>query len=340
MTAQSERPAVQPGVNGTPAGRGSGDEPRPAPLRDPSEPLVSPFAGGGLIEVFRRRYLLRLIVQKQIRARYQGSLLGLLWSYVQPLVRFCMYFFVIGLVLGLHKSVPNFAIHMFAAIVGVHFFTEAFSLGTRAVVSNKAIVRKMAMPREMFPVSAVLVAAVDGFPQLLILMVGAVSVGWTPDVNGLFAMLLGLAIITVLGTALALLFSSMNVFFRDFQNIVSTFMIFTHWIVPMIYPFSKFATSGLAGTFLYKLYLANPLTIAVLLLQRAFWVPTLPNCRPLHAHYPNICLRHGDPNSVGFPNFPEHLFMRGGIMVLASLIVLVLCQRAFTSLESKFAERL
>src|SRR3982750_802652 len=80
------------------------------------------FAGGGLFGVFRRRYLLKLLVQKEVRSRYQGSILGLLWSYIQPLVRFCMYFFVIGLVLGLHKDVPNFAIHMFAAIVGVRFF--------------------------------------------------------------------------------------------------------------------------------------------------------------------------------------------------------------------------
>src|SRR4051794_16521254 len=87
------------------------------PARVPDAPLASPFSSAGLIDVFRRRYLLRLLVQKEVSSRYQGSLLGLLWSYVQPLVRFCMYFFVIGLVLGLHKNVPNFAIHMFAALV-------------------------------------------------------------------------------------------------------------------------------------------------------------------------------------------------------------------------------
>jgi ABC-2 type transport system permease protein len=320
VTAQSERP-----------GR--------TPLQPPDAPLVSPFhASGGLVDVFRRRYLLRLIVQKQLAQRYQGSLLGLMWSYVQPLVRFCMYFFVIGLVLGLHKSVPNFAIHMFAAIVGVHLFTESFQLGTRSLVSNKAILRKMAMPREMFPVAAVLVAGVDAFPQLLILLVGAIAVGWSPDPAGVAAAVLGLSIIVVLGVALALLFSSMNVFFRDFQNIVSTFTIFTHWIVPMIYPFSKLATSGIANTWLYQLYLANPLTIAVLLLQRAFWVGTLPACNP--GHGPRICLEHGDPNSVGFPDLPDHLYMRGVIMLLASFVVLGLCQMVFSKLEVKFAERL
>ena len=140
------------------------DAPRVDRLGATEAPLTSPFAGGGLVDVFKRRYLLKLIVQKELQARYQGSLLGMLWSYVQPLVRFAMYFFVIGLVLGLHKDVPNFAIHMFSAIVGVHFFTETFSSGTRSIMRNKAIVRKMAMPREMFPVASVIVSAIHTFP--------------------------------------------------------------------------------------------------------------------------------------------------------------------------------
>jgi len=306
-----------------------------APLGASDAPLVSPFAGGGLVDVFHRRYLLRLIVQKEVRARYQGSLLGLAWSYVQPLVRFSMYFFVIGLVLGLHKNVPNFAIHMFAAIVGVHFFTETFTSGTRSIVRNKAIVRKMAMPREMFPVASVIVSAVNSFPQLLILFVASIVVGWRPDPGGIVAALLGVAIITVLGTALALLFSGMNVFFRDFQNVVATFTLFTHWIVPMIYPFAKLAQSGLGrNTVFYDLYLSNPLTVGVLLLQRAFWLPTAVGQR-FEGHQLSTHIE-----KIGYPYMPHHLLLLGWGMLLASLVVLVLCQKAFRRLEGKFAERL
>ena len=320
MTAASETPRVTP--------RGVADK-----------PLVSPFAGGGLAEVFRRRYLLKLIVQKEIQARYQGSLLGLMWSYVQPLVRFCMYFFVVGLVLGLHKDLPNFAIHMFAAIVGVHFFTETFVSGTRSIVRNKAIVRKMAMPREMFPVGSVIVSAINSFPQLLILFVACVFEGWKPDRVGLLAMVLGIAIITVLGTALALLFSGLNVFFRDFQNVVSTFTLFTHWIVPMIYPFERLATSSLGrGSWFYDVYLSNPLTVGVLLLQRAFWIPTTLGQTAGTAKDPVVF--PSDVSKIGFPYMPEHLMLLGLLMLAVSLVILVLCQLAFRRLEGKFAERL
>jgi ABC-2 type transport system permease protein len=298
-------------------------------------PLASPFASGGLVDVFRRRYLLRLIVRKEIQARYQGSALGVLWSYVQPLVRFCMYFFVIGLVLGMHRDIPNFALHMFAALVGVHFFTETFSSGTRSIVQNKAIVRKMAMPREMFPVASVLVSAINTFPQVLILSVACVAVGWKPDPGAVLAMVLGLGIITVLGTALALLFAGMNVFFRDFQNVVATFMLFTHWIVPMMYPFAKLATSGMGRNWLfYHVYLSNPLSVGVLLLQRAFWLPTA-----LGQSFEGQMLP-ADADDVGFPYLPHHLFLLGWGMLAVSLVILVLCQQAFRRLEGKFAERL
>jgi ABC-2 type transport system permease protein len=311
-----------------------------ASLQPAEAGLASPFAGGGLLDVFRRRYLLKLLVQKEVRSRYQGSILGLMWSYIQPLVRFCMYFFVVGLVLGLHKDVPNFAIHMFAAIVGVHFFTETFSSGTRSIVKNKAIVRKMAMPREMFPVSAVIVSAINTFPQLLILFVASVAVGWRPDPVGLLAGVLAIAIITVLGTALALLFAGMNVFFRDFQNIVATFTLFTHWIVPMIYPFQRIATSDLASSWLYTVYLSNPLTVGVLLFQRAFWVPTLPGCGTAGAASGTFCAPGGDIGAVTYPVLPHHLFLLGWLMLAVSFVVLLLCQMVFSRLEGKFAERL
>ena len=342
MTAPSERPPVtedeaapvsMDGAAPVATKEPGPESPRATALAD--QPLVSPFDSAGLVEVFRRRYLLKLLVQKEVQSRYQGSLLGVLWSYVQPLVRFCMYFFVIGLVFGLHKSVPNFAIHMFAALAGVHFFTETFSSGTRSIVRNKAIVRKMPMPREMFPVASVIVSAVNSFPQLLILFVGAVAVGWRPEWQGIAAGLLGFAVLTVLGTALALLFSAMNVFFKDFQNIVATFQLFTHWIVPMIYPFAKLATSSLGHSYFYYLYMSNPLTVGVLLIQRCFWVPTIPPCPS-----PYTCLPNGDPSQLGYPNMPHHLFALGFLMLAISTVILVMCQRAFSRLEGKFAERL
>jgi ABC-2 type transport system permease protein len=290
------------------------------PSSVPDAPLTQPGANAGLLDVFRRRYLLRLLVRKEIQGRYSGSFLGLFWSYVQPAVRFAMYFFVIGGILGLHDEVEVFGVHMFAGIVFVHFFTESFNAGTRSIIKNKALVRKMAMPREMFPVASMLVSAFHVVPGLVILTTACLIVGWTPDLVGLAAGLLGFVICAVLGTALALLFSAANVFFRDFANVVNTLTIFVTFSVPMIYPYSmveeRFSSFA-------DYYLLNPLAEVVLLVQRCFWVgATEDRAETIREH------------------IPDHLFLIGFAHLGAALVVLVVAQLVFTRLENKFAERL
>ncbi|MGA9749633.1 MAG: ABC transporter permease [Nocardioides sp.] len=286
-----------------------------------TEGMSPPSPTGGLVDVFRRRYILRLLVRREINARYQSSLLGLLWSYVQPLTRFVMYYFVIGIVIGLDRGVEYFGIHMFTGMVFVHYFTETFTAGTRSIMRNASIVKKMAMPREMFPVASMLVSAYHVIPQLVILLIACVAVGWSPDVVGMLAGLLGFAIVAVLATALALLFSAANVFARDFSNIVQTLTNFVHLSVPMIYPYTFVASRFGADN--VGFYLANPLAEVVLLVQRCFWVGVT-----------------SDPELTALTNMPDDLFTRGLIMLGISLVFLLVAQLVFTKLERKFPERL
>jgi ABC-2 type transport system permease protein len=287
----------------------------------PEPPLVAPGERGGLHNVFKERYLLRLLVRKELKARYQGSVLGLFWSYVQPFVRFLAYYVVIGVILQMDRGMTNFPIHIFAGMVLVHYFTETFSSGTRSIVKNQGLIRRLSLPREMFPVSSMLVSAYHTFPQMLILLAGVLIVGWAPTPYDFAAGILGFAIIAVIGMALALMFSAANVFFRDFQNIVATLMIFVTWSVPMIYPYERVQNVS-GGGFWEQVYLANPVAEAVLLFQQLFWVPTVgPD-----AEHPAV--------------MPDHLMTRGAITLVVSLVLLVFAQMMFTRLEGKFAERL
>jgi ABC-2 type transport system permease protein len=284
-------------------------------------PLAPPGSSGGLVDVFRRRYVLKLLVKRELSARYQGTALGLMWSYVQPATRFVMYYFVIGMVLGMDRGVEYFGIHMFAGMVFVHYFTETFTAGTRAMVRNSSIVKKMAMPREMFPVASMLVSAYHTIPQIVILTGACLAVGWSPDTTGFAAGLLGFGLMAVWGTGVALLFSAWNVFFRDFSNIVATLTNFVHFSVPMLYPFTQ--VDDRFGERFVNLYLANPLAEAVLLIQRCFWTTVT-----------------SDPAATAAENMPDHLFTRGLIQLGVGLVFLGIAQVVFTRLENKFPERL
>jgi ABC-2 type transport system permease protein len=292
------------------------------PRRVPEAPLVPPGDSGGLHNVFRQRYLLKLLVKKEVRARYHGSVLGMVWSYIQPGVRFLAYFLVIGYIFGLTRNMSHFPIHIFAGLVMVHYFTETFSSGTRSIVKNKGLVRKMSLPREMFPVSAMLVSAYHTVPQMVILLAGILITGWNPQPLDFVAGVLGFSIIAVFGMALALIFSAANVFFRDFQNIVATFTIFVTWSVPMIYPYDRIAKLAEGHPWAEQLYLANPIANGVLLFQQFVWVPTV---EP-DAEFPAV--------------MPDDLIARGLIVLAVCLVLLALAQLIFTRLEGKFAERL
>ena len=120
-------------------------------------PLAPPTSNGGLLEVFRRRYLLRLLVRRAIDSRYQGTALGWAWSYLQPFVRFLMFYFVFQVLIGRGGSMENFAIHLVCGMVIVHFFTETFNGGTKSLVNNRGLIVKLPIPRELFPVATMLV---------------------------------------------------------------------------------------------------------------------------------------------------------------------------------------
>ncbi|MGL5826922.1 MAG: ABC transporter permease [Nocardioides sp.] len=291
------------------------------PAGDGVPPLVSPAATSGLLEVFRRRYLLRLLVKREISARYQGSFLGLVWSYVNPLSQFFIFYVVFGIVMG-RNSVENYAIHLFTGLVIVHFFNETLNAGTRAIVRNRRMVQKMAMPKEMFPVASMLVSGFHIGPQLVILVIACLVMGWSPDLTGVAAGILGVVVCMALGTALALIFSAANVFMRDIGNAVNVLTNFVRFGVPMMYPFSDVANSSLSESWI-EVYLANPVCEAVLLVQRCFWVGTTE-----------------EPAQTALTHMPDHLFLRGFAALGASVALMVIAQLVFSRLENKMPERL
>lgn len=278
--------------------------------------LIQPGRSGGLTEVARRRFLLRLLVCRELKARYQGSVLGLGWSYVRPAVNFSVYFFMVGFFLEMNRHVHHFAVYLFSGMVLINFFTETLHSTTRSIRGNAPLIRKVYLPRELFPVASTLVSAVHLVPGMLILVIGAAMAGWTPSLTGVAAAVLAFAIIATLGMALGLLCAAYNVFFRDFEQVIDILNIVIVWSVPMIYPWTVVRDN--APGWLLHTYLASPLVTAVSLFQRSFWFP-------------------GTPRVF---RFPPHLFASGAISLVAALLLLGLAQYVFARKQRRFAEEL
>lgn len=231
-----------------------------------------PGRGNGILDVFRRRYLLRLLVRKGVSTRYRNSALGWGWSYVKPLTQYFIYFFIMGIVLGRNNGIDNFAVYLLSGIIVVNLFNEAFSNATKSIVDNKALVKKIYLPREMFPIAAVIVAFVHFLPQVAVLVVVSSLVGWVPSLLELGAILLGALIVILFATGLGLIFGAVNVSYRDAQNLVEIIRMLATWGSPVLYSYDLIARV-LPG-WLHDLYMLNPLTSAVELFHYGFWFST------------------------------------------------------------------
>lgn len=282
--------------------------------------LVRPGSGRGLLDVYGDRFLLKLLVRKEIKIRYRGSVLGLMWSYVKPLMQFLIYYIALGIFLNLEHGTPNYAIYLFAGIVLVNFFTESLSNSTRSIVDNRDLIRKIYLPRELFPVATVWVSAAHFLPQLVVLIGACLLVGWAPSILQLAAVVLVFVMVSVLATGLGLMFGAVNVYFRDSENIVDMIVMVVTWASPVLYIWSM--VERVMGPW-YWLYQLNPMTTAVEIFHWAFWEPTLGR------------------NQVVSGTLPPDLFTLWlPVSLLTTLAVLFFGQLTFRRLSVHFAQEL
>lgn len=278
--------------------------------------LRPPGQGLGLVDVLRRRYLLSLLVRKEVQIRYRGSMLGWLWSYVKPLVQFFVFYIALGVFLQLNRQIDGYPLYLLAGMTAVIFFNEAFSNGTRSIVDNAALIKKIYVPREMFPVSSMFVAAVNTVPQVVVVWVIALVLGWQFSLAGIGAVLLGLLIVATLSTGLGMLFGAINVTFRDAQSFVEIIVMTAMWASPVMYQWSM--VESVVPEWLWVLYRLNPLTPAVELFHYGFWLGISPT--------------GGEP----MPG----LWLFAAIALALSASLLVVGQIVFRRMEGRFAQAL
>jgi ABC-2 type transport system permease protein len=240
----------------------------------PPLPLREPWRPDSLLSVARNPQLVWLFVQSELGNPYQGTLLGKAWDYVRPLMRFFVYFVVIGLVLGLQKSVPNFGIYVFSGVATVQTFNGAVTKATRSLSKNSTLIRRVNVPIEALPIASVIASTVREKAALLILIVASVLTGWRP--NHLIYVpycIGGIVLLLVFASGLGMITAVAAMYVKDTQYAVQTLTMLVRWASPVIYPWML--VEKILPPWLTTLYLSNPVTVALFGVRETFWVPTV-----------------------------------------------------------------
>ena len=267
-------------------------------------------------DIFSRRELLALLVRRDLKARYKDSALGFVWSLIKPLTQLAIYYIVVGHFLGAAKGIPDFAVYVFCGLTIYSLFSETISGATSSIVGNAGLIKKIALPREIFPLASIGAGGFNFLVQLAILVVaslflGGFHLGW--DV--LYA-IPAVLVVLIYATAIGLFLSAVNVYLRDIQYLIEIGLMVLLWASPTIYGWSQ-ASAVLGDGPILDAYTNNPITLAVLAFQKAFWAGGVANI-----------------------HFPGLLLMRLGIAAIVGIALIFVAQRVFSRLEGNFAQEL
>jgi ABC-2 type transport system permease protein len=223
-------------------------------------------------EVYDRREVLLNLVRKELKVKYTASVLGAVWSLLNPIVFLAVFTFVVK-VTG--NSFPHFPVYLLAGLLAWNMFSVSLTGGARSVIDNANLVKKVSFPREVLPLSAVGVALVDFVLQSAVFLLFIVVSGYGFHLPELALYPLAFATLLVFTLALTFWLAALNVRYRDIQHLLNVALLVWFWMTPIVYSAFKvqevLAGRKILGVSLWGLYQANPLASIAMGFQRALY---------------------------------------------------------------------
>src|SRR5215216_637599 len=273
-----------------------------------------------------RLELLTELVRKDLKVKYKNSALGFVWSMANPLLYLAV--FTLVFTFFLPNGVPRFAVLFMAGFLVWSFFNSAILDATGAVVGNANLVRKVRFPRVVLPLASVGFAGVHFALQLLVFF--AFLVPFYPAAFGpqLWLLLPALAVAVTFTVAMSLLASALNVRYRDVQHLLEIVMLAWFWLTPIVYRVALVQEQFSKAPWLFKVYMANPMTAVVVAMQRAIY------------RFPVARTEDGGLLRI-LPEDGYAFYLRWlGVAAVISLVLLAIGLWTFRRLQADFAEEL
>ena len=287
--------------------------------------------GARLRELIAHREVLVNLVRKELKVKYTASVLGAVWSLLNPVMFLAVFSLVVFV---LDNIVPDFPVFLLSGLLAWNFLANALQAGSRSVIDNANLVKKMAFPREILPLAAVGVALFDFVLQsvVLLLYIAVYFIAFSGPgfhVPELWLYPLAIAVLLVFTTALTFWVAALNVRYRDVGHLLNLALLVWFWATPIVYQGwlvqRKLETIQILGLDAWTLYLLNPVAVIVLGFQRALYSIVRP-------------AGGGDPILP-----PMSLAILAGILMVvlaASVVLLFLAWRSFFHRSGDFAEEL
>ena len=250
--------------------------------------------------LYAYRELLKTSVKKDVRGKYKNSILGVLWSFLNPLLQIAVYAFVFGKILNVGEK--NYAVFICCGLIPWTFFATAINRCAFTIIENGAIIKKVFFPREILPISVVTAECVNFFISTIIILalvlISGLGVTWHIVFYPVVLFVLYLFLV-----AMSFVISSITVYVRDIQHFIGIGIQLMFYATPIAY-----ASSRVPENFQWVVKL-NPVAYVI-------------------EGFRNIFIYHQVPNLTGL-----------GIIALISVGLFIINYAIFQKLQKNFAEQ-
>ena len=223
-------------------------------------------------KIYNYRELLKTNVKKEIRGRYKNSILGVMWSFLNPLLQLAVYAVIFGALLA--GGDPTYHIYICVALIPWTYFTTAITQSAFTVIGNGDIIKKVYFPREILPISVVTSGAVNFIISTIIILVFlfAAGLGISKYIL-LYPFILFIQYLLLIG--IAFIVSSITVYFRDLEHIIGVVLMAAFYGTPIVYKLEQLPAN------LQVLMKLNPMTHLINAYRDIFYYQQMPSLKIL-----------------------------------------------------------
>ena len=226
-----------------------------------------------LSEIVEYSDMIKSLVKRDLRGKYKGSVLGFLWTFINPLCQIIVYTIVFSIIV--RNDMENFYVYMITGMIPWLFFDASLRQGAGCIRGQGDMVKKIYFPREVLPISCVTTNFVNMLfcfvIVFLVIAVSGIGVSW----KGLVFLPLVMAIEYMFAVGLTLLVSAATVYLRDLEHIVTVFLMIWIYMTPIMYPMTMIPEP------LKTIFKLNPMTAIIECYHNILYKLTLPSIKYL-----------------------------------------------------------
>lgn len=187
-----------------------------------------------MIEIYKYRQMVFSLVRKDLRGRYKGSVLGFLWTFINPLLQLCIYTIVFSTIMRM--GIDKFYIFLFVALVPWLFFSSCLQSGATVVVNNQDLVKKIYFPRIVLPISYVTSSFVNMLLSFVVVFAVLIFSGFGINFVAVLYLPLVMLVEYILSLGITLISSACTVYLRDLEHILGIVGMAWMYLTPVVYP--------------------------------------------------------------------------------------------------------